>query len=102
MSHTGGPDTLSLMEHRAPEGHSPPLHIHRTEDELFHVLEGEFEFHVGDERRRLSAGACLLVPKGTPHTFRVTSSGPPTLEAVAHLTEVASQFGIEIVGPPLH
>jgi uncharacterized cupin superfamily protein len=27
-----------------PAGWSPPLHIHRREDEAFYVLEGEFTF----------------------------------------------------------
>src|SRR5438132_8133321 len=26
----------------------PPLHIHRTEDEFFYVLSGEFNFQLGD------------------------------------------------------
>lgn len=74
VSHTQGADTISLLEHQAPAGHSPPLHIHRTEDELFHVLTGDFEFHVGDQTRLLTAGASLLTPKGIAHTFRVRST----------------------------
>ena len=27
------------MESLAPHGDSPPLHVHQTEDEIFHVLE---------------------------------------------------------------
>ncbi len=75
VSHTHGTDRISLLEHRAPAGHTPPLHIHRTEDELFHVLGGEFCFHVDGQQRTLETGAILLVPKGVPHTFRVESPG---------------------------
>ena len=75
VPHTLGTDTLSLLEHRAPEGHSPPCHVHRNEDELFHVLDGEFRFQIGDDERRLTAGAYVLAPKGVPHTFRVESAG---------------------------
>jgi uncharacterized cupin superfamily protein len=42
-----------VLEHRVPHGDSPPLHVHRNEDEVFHVLEGELRFVAGD--RQLSA-----------------------------------------------
>ena len=74
VSHTQGGDTISLLEHQAPIGHSPPLHIHRSEDELFHVLSGDFRFHVGGREEHLTTGAFLLTPKGLPHTFRIQSS----------------------------
>lgn len=35
-----GRDGLSVLEHQAPYADSAPLHIHHTEDEIFHVLEG--------------------------------------------------------------
>jgi mannose-6-phosphate isomerase-like protein (cupin superfamily) len=74
IPHTQGADTISLLEHHAPRGHSPPLHIHRTEDELFRVVTGDFRFQVGSEEHRLTSGAFLLTPKGVPHTFRVEST----------------------------
>src|SRR5436190_17914260 len=54
-------------------GFSPPLHLHRTEDEVLHVLEGEFRVKVKDQEHRLGAGDILLAPKGVPHTYRVES-----------------------------
>jgi len=68
-----GTDTISLLEHRAPAGHSPPLHIHHTEDELFHVLGGTFRFRIGEEEMHLGPGDSLLAPKGVPHHFIVES-----------------------------
>jgi quercetin dioxygenase-like cupin family protein len=85
VSHDAGTDTISLLEHRAPQGHSPPLHVHHSEDELFHVLSGEFRFGVGGQEHRLAAGAFLLTPKGVPHTFRVESaSGGQWLTVTTH------------------
>lgn len=75
ISERDGSDGISVLEHRAPCGDSPPLHLHRTEDEIFHILEGEFRFRVGDEERRGGPGETLLVPKGTHHTYRVESTG---------------------------
>jgi quercetin dioxygenase-like cupin family protein len=69
-----GADRLCVVEHRAPHGDSPPLHVHRNEDEVFRVLAGRVRFKVGDEDRRLAAGDTLLAPKGVPHSYRVESA----------------------------
>lgn len=73
VSSQDGADGLSVIENWAPFGDSPPLHVHQTEDELFHVLEGEFRFVVGGEERRARAGEMVLTRKGVPHTYRVES-----------------------------
>lgn len=136
VSGAAGQDRISILEHRAPHGDSPPLHIHHTEDEIFHVLEGDFFFKVGEQEHRLGAGDMLIAPKGIPHQYlvesaqggrwltvtvpgdferfvRVTSrdaerlelpepAGPPPAAAAQALAETAAQYGIEIIGPPLH
>ena len=73
VSVSDGQDGISVLEHRVPYGFSPPLHIHRTEDAVLHVLEGEFRVKVNDQEHRLGAGDVLLAPKGVPHTYRVES-----------------------------
>lgn len=72
-SHEQGEDKISLLEHCAAKGDSPPLHIHHGEDEAFFVLEGEMWLQVREEVRRLQPGQGLLVPKGVPHTYCVDS-----------------------------
>jgi quercetin dioxygenase-like cupin family protein len=74
VSHRDGSDGISVLEHRAPHGDSPPLHVHRNEDEIFRILEGEVLFRVADRDMRASAGDTLLAPKGIPHTYRVDSA----------------------------
>ncbi len=69
-----GQDGLSILEHWVPYGFSPPLHLHRTEDEVFHVVDGEFRVRVRDQDHQLNAGDNLLAPKGIPHTYRVESA----------------------------
>ena len=69
-----GTDGISVLEHRAPHGDSPPLHIHRNEDEVFHLLEGDLRVLAGGGEVRAGAGETLVVPKGTPHTYRVESA----------------------------
>lgn len=57
VSTSEGPDGFSVLEHRMPCGSSPPLHLHHTEDELFHILEGEYRLRVQDQERRVGPGA---------------------------------------------
>jgi len=73
VSQADGQDGVSVLEHRVPAGDSPPLHLHRTEDEVFHILEGEFRLKVKDHEQRVGPGATYLVAKGVAHTYRAES-----------------------------
>jgi len=73
VANSEGSDGISVLEHLAPHGDSPPLHVHHDEDEVFHILEGELRFRVGDDELRAGPGETLLAPKGVPHTYRVES-----------------------------
>jgi mannose-6-phosphate isomerase-like protein (cupin superfamily) len=73
VEHAAGADGMSVLESWAREGDSPPLHIHRTEDEVFHVIEGELRMRLGDEELVVGAGETVLAPRGTAHTYRVES-----------------------------
>ncbi len=46
-----------------------PLHLHRSDDEAWYVLEGVLRVKVGNEDLELRAGSGALVPRGTPHTY---------------------------------
>ena len=73
VRHDEGEDGISVLESLAPHGDSPPLHVHQTEDEIFHVLEGQLRMRAGDADVTIGAGETLLAPKGVPHTYRVES-----------------------------
>lgn len=53
----------------AQPGGGPPLHQHTYEDEVFYILEGEFEMTSGDEKRVHKAGTTIFSPRGIPHKF---------------------------------
>jgi hypothetical protein len=63
------------METLAPRGDSPPLHVHRTDDEIFHILEGEVRFRVADKELWVRAGETVLAPRACP-----TSSNPSAVD----------------------
>ncbi len=122
---------FGLVESRIAPGSSPPLHVHRQEDESFYVLEGEVTFKAGDETFEAGPGSFVFLPRDLPHTFVVegdeparmltllTPGGterffvdggrPPEHEGlppagppdIERLRRVAAEYGNEIVGPPL-
>src|SRR5215831_17715598 len=64
---TETPDTngaFSLFEAILVPGTEPPPHVHSREDELFYVLEGEFNG---------KAGECIFLPRLKPHAFIIRS-----------------------------
>jgi mannose-6-phosphate isomerase-like protein (cupin superfamily) len=69
-----GPEGISIIEHHAPHGDSPPTHLHHREDEIFHVIEGSLRLKVGNREVLAGAGDTVVAPKGVPHCYRVESA----------------------------
>ena len=70
---TGG--AYSLFEITTQPGVGPPPHVQHREDESFYVLEGEYEFSIGEDVLRVGAGFLLYVPKGTLHAHKNAGEG---------------------------
>jgi mannose-6-phosphate isomerase-like protein (cupin superfamily) len=51
-------------------------HLHRTHTEHVFVLDGTAEMMLGDSTRTIGSGDVILIPAGTPHAVKVTSSVP--------------------------
>jgi quercetin dioxygenase-like cupin family protein len=64
---------FSLLEGILVPGNEPPPHVHTREDELFYVLEGEFDVYVGDEAFSLNTGESVFLPRLKPHAFVIRS-----------------------------
>ena len=77
---TGG--RYAVIEEVSPVDGGPPLHLHRHEDEVFYVVEGEIEFQRGDQRFRAKAGSTAFLPKDVPHTFRNVGTTPSRVHVV--------------------
>jgi hypothetical protein len=54
-------------------GNEPPPHVHSYEDELFYVLDGEFDVYVGQAAFKVRTGECVFLPRFVPHAFVVRS-----------------------------
>lgn len=74
VSWSAGEDRVSVVEHYMPFGMSPPLHVHRNEDEVFHILEGSLRIQINGVESVAHAGQTVMAPKGVPHSFRVESA----------------------------
>ncbi len=66
-----GEDTrhTSMFDWAIPAGFATGLHVHRVQEETFYMLEGECEWHVGDEVVRATPGTYLFIPPGVPHNI---------------------------------
>lgn len=77
---TGGGFALSLVTQ--PAGTATPVHIHTQEDEAFYLLDGTMTYSADGQIHRLGAGSFIFLPRGLPHGFRVTGTGPVRFLAV--------------------
>ena len=108
------------MTHHAKGG--PGRHFHYAQDEWFYVVEGQYDFEVGQERVRLKAGDSVFGPRQVPHVwafvgdstgrilFVLTPAGQMEAFFRAPLNADARPpqdpayyrgYGMELVGPPL-
>ena len=94
----GAPRVPAVIELTVPPGGSPPRHFHEELDDAFLLLEGEAVVRSGQETVVARPGTYVVVPHGTEHTFRVTSTIPAKLLLV-HDDDSFLQF-IESVGTP--
>lgn len=69
----GGPTFLELT---AVPGFSTGDHIHSKIEEIFYVVEGQFQIRVGDRSITAHSGDFVLVPPGVAHGFGNPSDSP--------------------------
>jgi quercetin dioxygenase-like cupin family protein len=62
---------------RYEPGAEAPLHAHE-EEQIFVVVDGEFDVTLGDETRRLKVGEAAVIPAWVPHRVIASIDGPAT------------------------
>ena len=86
----------------APSAKGSPQHIHEDHDETFYVVEGEFEFTLGNNAVVADPGSFLLVERGQPHGFRnmgtsrgriVGTFGAPFAQYFRELAQIIERTG---------
>ncbi len=60
--------TLAL--HRLKPGHEPRPHSHHYE-QIAYILQGQVDFHVGDDVIRLGPGGVIVIPPDVTHHAEV-------------------------------
>lgn len=123
-------DAFTLIEAQLPAGEGPPPHIHHDEEEGFYILAAELTVNCGEQSWTATAGMFAFLPRGIPHSFRVSEAGPakmlqltcpaqferfaaemgepatsmtlpePTDIDIPKLSGIAPKYGIEILPPP--
>jgi len=52
----------------APMG-GPPLHVHHVQEEIIHIIAGQYKVQLGDEIFYLDEGGFAYLPSKVPHAF---------------------------------
>jgi quercetin dioxygenase-like cupin family protein len=114
--------SFAAITQTSPPGGGPPPHLHRNEDEIFTVLEGEFEIFDGARWKKLGKGETAYTLRGQAHTFRNCGNESGTIQCVVvpgsgfetyleeisvlsmpdnapQLMEISDRYGIEFLAP---
>lgn len=113
---------LAGFEQTTEPGEGPPLHTHRNETEIFHIIDGEYVFVLNGERMEVTSGDVVIIPAGAEHTFKNAGSEngrvhfvlyPPSRyeeffeRVVKEFSEIEDhaaffdEYGMDLNGPPL-
>lgn len=124
-SDTGG--AAAVFHLTVPPMSGPPLHRHSREDEWFYVLEGTITIEIDGQRTVARAGDSAFAARGTVHAFQnftaetgkllvMTTPGTDFNKFFVALSahnmglpapdlpgsvQIMSNYGIEMIGPPL-
>jgi len=90
------PDEVSgkycLVETVVPPGLGAPPNHHAGETEAFYVLDGEVEFMVAGETRRVGAGGFMAIPDGALHAFSAVGERPARMLILNAPGEMHAEF----------
>ncbi len=113
---------VAVFEERVRPGEGPPLHIHRNQMEVFHIIEGKFRFHLDGQITELEAGGSVLIPAGAVHSFRNIGDEPSRIHfeilpagnseegfdrlvnegaSISDIAAFFDDYGMDLAGPPI-
>ena len=107
MAHTfsflaDGADTdnaYALIHCHLRKNFFPPPHFHQNEDESFYILDGIFEFQIGDRKFTAGAGELVVMPRHVPHSFNLLTETAKALLLItpAGLEVVFKEFSVPAI-----
>lgn len=68
---TGGRHLDHRISSYAPKAYVA-RHVHKVQEQIYHVLEGEGLFEFGDEKRVVRRHDVIFIPPGVEHAFHNT------------------------------
>jgi len=83
----------AFMEYVTEQGEEPDDHFHKTEDEMFYILEGAVTFRCGDDSFDLEEGGFIFLPHGTVHGYTIRSEEPVRLIVVTSPVRAGTSGG---------
>jgi len=72
-----------------------PDHYHKWEDQTFHVVEGELDAKIGEERIRVGSGDSIHCPRGVSHYMKNVGDCPAKVISYIFPGEWAEEFMAE-------
>ena len=92
-------ETVGIFEDEVPPQTGAPAHLHRNQDETHYVLEGQFEFVLGERKVNADAGSVVYVPRTTMHAFTNTGTKKGKLLFIETPAGPLEQFLVEFGEP---
>ncbi|HQG32626.1 MAG TPA: cupin domain-containing protein [Deltaproteobacteria bacterium] len=71
----GGSKRMSLAEATVLPGAATFFHVHRTSEEIYHIIRGSGFMTLGDEVFEVGEGDSILIRPGVPHRIENTGEG---------------------------
>ena len=98
---TGG--ALSVFEFTGTS--SGPRHLHHEQDEWVYIVDGSFDFEVGDRKFRAGAGESVFLPRKVGHVWVSATDRPgrtiQVYQPAGHMEEFFRKIGA-FDDPPIH
>jgi mannose-6-phosphate isomerase-like protein (cupin superfamily) len=116
LSSTDTNGAYAIVESVAAPGCSPPMHLHRNEEEHFVVLAGTYRILIEDKVFDAPVGISVTVPRGSRHSWRNISNETGRLLVILtpgafdkciqtirdspadQMLEIAARYGVSSLG----
>jgi quercetin dioxygenase-like cupin family protein len=99
----GGPTVIEFI---AAPGFSTGDHVHSKVEEIFYVIDGDFNLRCGEWSGRTGPGSFVRVPPGVAHGFGNPGGAPATLLLIISPAGIHEEYFRELAailskpGPP--